>query len=587
MKRFLFIFILCCLSAPILFFSGCKQPAKTVKVKVITITDVHAAIFPYDFIRDTLAEAGFAHLQTYLEEQRSDAQQDIILLDNGDLLQGQPSGYYSNFIADRPVNLFADVLNDLGFDAASVGNHDIETGHEVYDRIRTEFDFPWLAANVIDVESGNPYFMPYTILERQGVKIAVLGLVTSSVPGWLPRKLWEGLRFDNMLESATYWMQYIQENEKPDAVIGLFHSGAGEESYSSGESPENASMLVGKNVPGFDVIFTGHDHRERNLIFKNNEGKDVIMISGKSHGRSVAVVDLVFERNDSARYTIGSIQSELVELNQFAASESFMATYQTDFDQVAEFINQKIGYLEKDLYSREAYKGNAAFVDFIHDMQLELTGADVSFAAPLSFDAVLQKGDLTMRDMFRLYPFENYLYVMELTGEEIRKTLEYSYGLWFTTMQNENDNILNLRKEEQGNVALDDKGRARFVGPFYNFDSAAGIDYVVDVSKPAGSRISIMQKDETFDPEKIYKVAVNSYRGSGGGGHLVQGAGINHEELEDRIIWVSEKDLRSHIADYIRSKNVLAPEAGNNWSVVPQQWYQKAIERDFKLLFPD
>ncbi len=572
----------------LLVFSSCQSRPEEVKVKVITTTDLHAVIFPHDYIRDTILYAGMAYLKSYVDEQRAVDGQHVLLFDNGDLLQGQPTGYYYNFVADRPQNLFADVLNYLEFDAASVGNHDIETGPMVYNNLKDEFDFPWLAANVIDVETDQPYFTPYTIIEKQGVKIAVLGLVTSSVPDWLPYKLWEGMEFRDLEETASYWMNYIQENEQPHAVIGLFHSGGGEDTGYNAESSENAAVRVAKNIPGFDVIFTGHDHRVRNNVFKNTQDKEVLMIAGHSHGRSVASVDIVFNWTDDKEYVLTSKAGDIVSLDTYEADPEFLNRYADEMQQVEDFVSQPLGKLEKDLHSIESFKGNAAFVDFIHLVQLELTQAEVSLAAPLSYDATLKAGELSMRDMFRLYPYENYLYVMKLTGEEVRNTLEYSYGLWFNTMENADDHIFNLRKDDQGNVALSEEGRARFANAYFNFDSAAGIDYIVDVSKPIGSRVAIsqMSSGEPFYSDSIYPVAVNSYRGSGGGGHLTQGAGIDHNALEERIAEVTEQDLRSHMAALIQEKKVLNPEAGNNWTIVPQAWAGKALERDFKLLFP-
>jgi 2',3'-cyclic-nucleotide 2'-phosphodiesterase / 3'-nucleotidase len=571
----------------ILLFAGCHQPEKEIKIKVVTITDLHAAVFPHDFIKDTLHEGGLAHVKSYLDELREQGEKHIILLDNGDLLQGQPTGYYFNFLSARSRNFFSDAMDYLSFDAASVGNHDIETGPEVYNRLKKEFSFPLLAANAIDIQTGEPFFEPYTIVKRGRVKIAVLGLITPSVPNWLPKKLWEGIEFEDMMVSAQKWVDYIRENEQPDAIIGLFHSGAGDET--AGVMAENAALKVGKNVPGINIIFTGHDHRERNETFENIAGEQVIMIAAQSHGRAVAAVDLVFQVNDQRKYELVSKEGQLVSMSSYKPNNEFMAKFGEEYRQVAEYVSKSTGQLGLELSSREAYKGSAPFVDFIHDIQLELTGAQISMAAPLSYDAVLKAGNITMRDMFRLYPFENYLYVMQLRGHEIKGALEHSYGLWFTTFRQPGDHVLNFRRGENGEVEIDRNGRARFAGPFYNFDSAVGIDYEVDVRKPIGERINIRQlsSGEAFNMNTLYRVAVNSYRGSGGGGHLTQGAGLSGEQLAQRVVWVSQKDLRSHIADYIKEKGELNPQPFNNWQVIPEYRTRQAIERDVRLLFAE
>ncbi len=561
--------------------------AQDVQIKVVTLADVHARIFPYDFVNDKQLNGSLAHVKTYVDEQRRSLGDNLILLDNGDLLQGQPTGYYFNFLVQDEVNLFARVMNYMEFDASTVGNHDIEAGWDVYNPLRDQYDFPWLAANVLHIRTGLPYFEPYTIIERSGIKIAVMGLVTPSVPDWLPRKLWESLEFTGMYAAASYWMEHIHKHENPDIVIGLFHSGAGPDVDYAGDEIylENAAMYVGKYVPGFDVIFTAHDHRERNVSFKNSVGNDVLMIAGRSFARSAAVVDLLFEGSAQEGYKLTGKGGNIVEMAEYEPCPEFMKKFSDEQQAVFNYVSQPLTVLQNDLYSRDSYWGNSAFTDFIHSIQLELTDADISFAAPLSFNATLEEGVVHMRDMFNLYPFENYLYKMELTGSEIKNFLEYSYGLWLNTMQGPDDHLLLFRDESRGRSSVYES--IRLANAFYNFDSASGIHYVVDVSQKPGNRITIksLSDGNPFDSDGLYTVAINSYRGSGGGGHITEGAGISHHELESRIKWVSEKDLRSHIAEYMKQYSSINPQAGNNWQIIPESWVQQAAERDRKLLF--
>ncbi|MCI0471840.1 MAG: metallophosphoesterase, partial [Candidatus Aminicenantes bacterium] len=210
-------------------FAGCQtaanEPPQAVTLKIIATTDVHGAFFPYDFIKNEEARTSLAQVYTYVKEQRQNKEQEVILLDNGDILQGQPSVYYANFeVPDKP-HVCAELLNYMNYDAGTVGNHDIETGHPVYDRIAKEFHFPWLSANTIDTATGLPYFKPYTIIERKGIKVAVLGLTTPHIPRWLPENIWKGMSFEDMIETAKKWVSIIKEKENPQVIIGLFHSG--------------------------------------------------------------------------------------------------------------------------------------------------------------------------------------------------------------------------------------------------------------------------------------------------------------------------------------------------------------------------
>ena len=223
--------------------------------------------------------------------------------------------------------------------------------------------------------------------------------------------------------------------------------------------------------------------------------------------------------------------------------------------------------------------GNSAFVDLIHSIQLEETGADISFAAPLTFDSKVSKGVVCIRDMFKLYKFENLLYTMRLTGREILGYLEYSYSSWFNEMSDRKDHLVLFE--------VDEKGNNRTAGKFYNYSSASGIRYTVDLQKPAGEKITILgfMDGRPFNLDSTYTVAINSYRGNGGGGHLTEGAGIPHEQLLDRIVASSVKDLRYIIMKHIEEKRVVSPHALGNWKAVPQEFWTRGRKKDYQLMY--
>ena len=188
-----------------------------------------------------------------------------------------------------------------------------------------------------------------------------------------------------------------------------------------------------------------------------------------------------------------------------------------------------------------------------------------------------------MSDMFNLYKYENMLYVMNLTGKEIKNYLEYSYSIWTKQMTGPHDHMLLLKD----NPGKDDKSRDMFLKPSYNFDSAAGIIYTVDVSKPFGEKINIISLADgsTFDFNHTYRVALNSYRGNGGGELLTKGAGIPQGELTKRITFSTNKDLRYYLMEYIEKQGTLTPKALNQWRFIPEEWAKPAAARDYELLF--
>ncbi|MDE6814343.1 MAG: metallophosphoesterase, partial [Duncaniella sp.] len=185
--------------------------AEELTLKIAATSDVHGNFFPYNFITLSSGDGSLARVATRVRELRDSlGTERVILLDNGDILQGQPKDYYYNFIKSDIPHPTARMLNYLGYDAQTIGNHDVETGHNVYDRYRRDLGkLPLLGANVIDKSTGKPYLTPYTVIDRGGVRVAILGLLTPAIPAWLPETLWEGLEFEDMFESASKWVPYI------------------------------------------------------------------------------------------------------------------------------------------------------------------------------------------------------------------------------------------------------------------------------------------------------------------------------------------------------------------------------------------
>ena len=561
-------------------FNTINAQEHTIKLKIVQTSDIHGNFFPYDFINRKAWGGSLARVHAFAEEQRKTFGENLILLDNGDILQGQPSVYYYNFIDTVSSHLCADMLNFMRYDAANMGNHDIETGHAVYDRWVKECNFPVLGANIIDTKTGAPYLPPYKIIERDGIKIAVLGLITPAIPAWLAENLWEGLQFEDMETSARKWVKIIQEKEKPDILIGLFHSGR-DASKNTGKWNENASLTVAQNVPGFHIVLMGHDHHQFCQNVPNCEGNYVMAVNPGSNGNAVSDIDITITKNGNE--TSMNIDARLTDMNKYEPSQEFMAHFKKQYDDVDNFVKQKIGTITASLDTRPAYFGSSAFIDFIHTLQLAISGADISFAAPLSFDATIDKGDIYMSDMFNLYKYENMLYVMKLTGKEIKDYLEYSYSIWTRQMTSPDDSLLLLKDI----TPEEDKSHAIFANPSYNFDSAAGIIYTVDVTKPQGEKISIssMTDGTPFLMDKTYKVAINSYRGNGGGELLTRGAGIPQDQLHARIVFSTDKDLRFYLMEYIRKQGTLSPKALNQWRFIPDEWVKQAAKRDYDLLF--
>lgn len=565
----------------LLFISvSCASPQREVAIKLVQTSDIHGNYFPYDYMKDTPSSGSFARIYSYLQAQRAEYGDNLLLFENGDLLQGQPSAYYYNFIDTLSTHLAADMLNFMKFDAANLGNHDIETGRAVFERWASDCNFPVLGANIIDTSTEKPFFEPYAVYERDGVKIAVLGMITPAIPIWLAESLWQGLRFDDMETTARHWMEVIRKKEKPDVIVGLFH--AGQNAHTLGDAyRENASVEVAVNVPGFDVVLMGHDHMLESRKVANVQGDSVLLLNPANLGNYVAEVELTIVKKGKELID-KTINGRVVSMDDFEVSQVFMDEFKEEESIVSEFVSKKIGNISQTITTRDAYFGSSAFVDLIHSLQLAISGAQISLAAPLSFDASIAQGDITVGDMFNLYKYENMLYIMRLQGKELKNLLEMSYALWTNQMTSPTDHLLFIRKD-----IYKGKTRYRFQNSSFNYDSAAGIIYTVDVTKPEGEKVTIYRlADGTpFDEEAYYTVAMNSYRGNGGGELITKGAGLSKDELQSRMLVATTKDLRYYLMEYIQEHQHINPRALNQWKFIPEDWTKEAAKRDYKLLF--
>lgn len=562
--------------------AGTMEAQETVvKLKIVETSDVHGNFYPYDFVRRQPSAGSLARVYTWVQQERRRFGDNLILLDNGDILQGQPSAYYYNYIDTVSPHLTAEMLNFMAYDAGNMGNHDIETGRAVFDRWTGDCRFPVLGANILDTATGKTHLKPYVVLEREGVKIAVLGMITPAIPMWLSENLWPELRFEDMETAARKWIPFIREQEKPDVIIGLFHAGKNAV-WMGGKYRDNASVEVASRVPGFDVVLAGHDHARACFKVANEAGDSVLVVNPANNAVTVGDVEITLTLR-GGKVTDKLVEGRLTDVGALEPSPEFMQHFAGQYDAIQAFVSKKIGRFTQPISTRPAYFGPSAFVDLIHRLQLEIGKAEISLAAPLSFDARIEAGDIYVSDMFNLYKYENMLYTMSLSGKEIRGALEMSYALWTSQMHSPGDPLLLLRESSVSGA----EERTFFQHPSYNFDSAAGIIYTVDVTRPAGQKVTILSMADgtPFDENRMYKVAVNSYRGNGGGELLTKGAGISQEELKSRILFSTDKDLRYYLMQYIEQRQIVTPRSLDQWKFIPANWVKPAAERDYKKLF--
>lgn len=530
-------FIYLILAVIALISISCDTTPRKRKVIICATTDIHGRYFDSLYVGGRTNQTSLANVSTYIK-QLCENGDNPVLIDVGDNLQGDNAAYFFNYVHNNEEHLFSKITKYLKYDALVVGNHDIETGHDVYDKFRKEVKIPYMAANAIITEGqdkGRPYFDPYTIVRRNGLKIAVIGMTNPCIKSWLSPSLWSGMEFGTLTSVAQKVTDMVIAKEKPDIVVMAVHSGIGDGSESNFE---NSGKLLASQIRGVDLILCGHDHHAAAKEVDNPNGNVVVLDAG-SKCVVVAQCEISVERKNG-EISSKSISYRLVPMSDIPIDKDYTKTFKREYNLVKNFTNRVIGYLADDLYFSDAQDGPSSYLNLIHTVQMSTSGAEISFAAPLTKSGKIDKGSVTYQDLFTIYPFENQLYVINLTGSQIKNYLEYSYDCWINK-----------------------------IGPSFNYDSAAGIIYTVSKSAEKGNRVTIvsMENGDTFDLSKTYKVAINSYRASGAGGLLTIGAGVDADNLDDITIH-NLPEIRELLSDYIVKHKEIYLITSTNWKFV-------------------
>lgn len=560
-------------------FSCCGPKDGDYTFRILTTNDVHGHYFDSLYVSDGTANS-LLSVSWYVDSIRvADGAENVILIDAGDCLQGDNAAYYFNYVDTSSRHLFARMVEDMGYDAIVVGNHDIETGHPVYDRLVKTMTVPFLAANAIRTDNGRPYFEEYVTLKRNGLNITIIGFTNPNIRNWLSPLLWEGMEFRSLLPFAQEVVDRVSAKEKSDVVIVAVHSGTGQGDESQ---LENQGLDLFRSLRGVDFVVCAHDHRQ--VTFRNDS---ICLINAGSHCRSLGYGTVKVTVRDG-KVTGKELSADLIPLDRNKVDEQMRSNFHDDFKAVRSFTMTEVGELKSDLRTRDAYTGMSDYMNLIHTLSLRCSPAEISFAAPLTFDGFVRKGTLLYDDLFTIYPFENQLFVVKMTGKEIKDYLEASYDAWINTLDPSEGHVLKIVNEPDPRTG---QKRWSFVNRSYNFDSAGGVVYTVDVTKSFGQRVAIvsMADGTPFSEDASYNVAMTSYRASGGGG-LLQAAGVDTDKISERVV-AYYPEIRNILYDYLSENGSIDPHVTGNgtvigkWRFVPEDMASRYMERDMSLLF--
>ncbi len=567
------------------FASPAQADTDSLDLTLLGTTDVHGHIYNWDYFANAEYDEqddvlGLTRVSSYVNDVREEVgEESVILMDSGDVIQGTPLTYYYGYGDGRQAVLngedqhpLSQAFRHMGYDTLGIGNHEFNYGLNMlkaYERdLETDAGGPaLLGANIIDVETGEPWLEPYKIIERtidgETVKVGVIGLVTPGVRVWDKQYVDGVLEFRDLVETAKEWVPIVEE--LADVVVVNAHSGKGvtpDEGYDADVLYENVINNVAYQVPGIDYILFGHTHRDDpETIMTNVAGEKVLLTQPYYWARSVTrttlplvpdtddgegwMVDWSEDKAPNAVATYGyQIMEEDQELKNLLADK-----HETTID----YVNTPVAESVTELKTETSRYEDTPIIDFINNVQMETVteaiGDDlgdatlISSAAPFSRTAVFPEGQVTIRDIAGLYIYENTLQAVEMTGAQLRDYLEYSAKYF-----NQVEEGATFDPETGTNAEYD--GRRPGPTPDYNYDIVSGLNYYIDVSQPVGERITgLTYADGTpVDDDDAFVMALNNYRASGGGDypHVADATVVYNEQREIRqllIEWASDKGV--------------------------------------------
>lgn len=467
-------------------------------ISVVHVNDTHGRVEE----NEKNGELGFAKLKTYYDNKN--VANNALLLNAGDVVHGTTFATISS--GDSVVN----VMNQMGFDAMTAGNHDFNYGYQRLIELNEKANFPIFAANVVN-EEGNNILDADSIIDVDGVKVGLFGLATEETKTKSSPANTEGLTFVNSIETAKNEVANLK-NQGAQVIICISHLGEDKESVET-------STMIAENVEGIDLIVDGHSHTElQNGRYVGN----TLIAQAKAHGYFIGDVTLLLDKNNKVVAKNASLKS-YSRMKYLHANKDTLDQIEAVTNENKKVLDQKVGETKVDLIgARDMVRTSETNLgDFVTDAMIKATGADVAITNGGGIRESIAAGNITKGDVLTVFPFTNFAVTLEVKGSVIKDALEHGLS-------------------EAPNSA----GK---------FPQIGGMVVKYDATKPAGQRVSeITIKGEAYDPEKTYTLVTNDFMAIGGDGY---------EMLKDQTK-LAEYELISEIFENaIREAGTINPES--------------------------
>ena len=549
--------------------SSAKQEAsseapekETMDLQILATSDLHGKFNPWDYALNEESKSGsMAQVASAVKELRTD---NTILVDAGDTIQDNSADLFF----DEEIHPMSLAMNEIGYDVWVTGNHEYNFGGDVLKKVISQQKAKVLTGNVKDPE-GKPLADSYTIIEKGGAKIGIIGMVTPNITRWDSANL-EGWTVTDPVEETRKIIDEIKD--QTDVLIAVMHMGMNNEYEVKNSGAEDLANAC----PELDLIVASHEHR----LIEGEEVNGVLVVMNKNSAATMAKVDLTLEKQEDGSWEVAERTSESLDMSAYEPDKELMEKLAPYDERAKEDAAVVIGKLEGGSLAPEneiaeiptAQIQDTALIDLINEVQMYYTGADVSAAALFNMNANLKEGEIRKCDTALVYKYANTLYKLEMTGAQLKKYMEWTasyYNTW-----------------KPGDLTISFKPEIRA----YQYDMFAGVNYDINVANEPGSRIENLTwpDGKPVKDEDVCTIAVNNYRASSQ--LLSPGEVFDEGEELPKLLEIDVRGdvggVRELIGLYINEVKggVITPVVDNNWKIVGNDWDASKHEEAVKLL---
>lgn len=530
----------CHLLAAVLVVQQAPAPVRhdTVTILIAATTDVHGRVLDWDYERDRPAELGLVRAATVVDSLRRAHPGRVVLVDAGDLIQGNP---FATWFARNPgwdTHPILDAMNRMRYTAATPGNHEFNFGLAVMQRALGSARFPYVSANMVDARSRRPVLPPYVLVDVAGVKLGIIGATTPGVLVWDGPYVEGVLDFAEVSQAVPPWIDSARA-AGAEVTLLVVHAGLdGVSSYDERRAPKEDNVAAAiRRSRGLDVAVIGHTHQE--IADSNVNGTTVVQ--PRNWVQSLAVVEVTVVRESGRARVIGK-RGRLIPMRGVAPAPAIAQALAPAHATVRQWISQPLGCSDAAMSLERARLEDSPVIDFINHVQRLKTGAQLSSTAAFNSRGGIPRGGVTVGDIASIYPYDNTLKAVRISGLALRAYLDYATRFY-------------RGLDAGGRPVVNDSL------PGYNFDIVSGVEYEIDLAQPLGRRISrLVFNGRPVADSDSFTIALNNYRQQGGGGFtMLAGAPIVYDRGES---------IRDLIADYIRERRVRPEDFFvRNWSI--------------------